>query len=134
MFLSKHFLPILVLANKSSSKISGQMFLYNPTNAVGFEVSTNKRTKIGYQIRYILCVLVAIEELYRILRMMTTQSSDSYMGSSHLETSFCVMFTICSILIAERYRVRGNFSKEYVTYYNSILLSESQYEKGQYLF
>lgn len=134
MFLSEQFLPILIQANQTSRFICGQIFSYSSIKPVGFQVSQKRKTKIGYQLRCLFFVGVAIEGLYRMWYIMTTQSKNSYMGSSRLETSLCVMVTVASVLVAERYRVREKYCKEYVTYYNSLLVSESKCDKGLYNF
>lgn len=134
MLLSKYFLKTLVLTHRSCSTICGQMITYNPKKLAGFEVSSKKGTRTGYQLRCVLFIMAAVQAVCRLLVLGTRPTKDFYNDSSRLEASMCIMMTIISILVAERYRVRGKFRFEYVAYYNGILLAESKYEKGLIYF
>lgn len=129
MLLTGNFIEILVEVNKWSTKIAGQLFTYNVTRKCF--VDWDKQNKKLFTIRSIFLFFNTAAVLLRMLIMNFSTVNQTDKSKHITDMSFCVMMLFVCLVPAERYRVRGTFPEEFVTFFNQIIQVETIETQGK---
>lgn len=129
MLLSEHFVVILAHANKTFPKVAGQIFTYNTKKKI-FEVNNKDKATKGFQMRSIFLFSNAAAILLRIISTYFQANDESSQSKMKTEMNLCMMMLYGCIVPAERYRVRGYFPENFVTFFNQVIQVETRQNQG----
>lgn len=131
MLFSKGFCKIIVEANQASITLAGQLFLYNEkTNK--FDILKKHGRLNAYQKRWILILIVLASICLRILDYKLLAKKD-YNCNSSAKYKLALMMLVLVFVVAEHFRVRGFFAKDYLSFLNAAAFIERKYDKGNLL-
>lgn len=129
MRLTGNFIQILVEANKWSTTIAGQLFRYN-ANRKYFAGSDEKNQK-WFKVRSIFLLFNAAAVILRMLIMSYSTVLQTDKSYNRSDMSLCVMMLFICLVPAERYRVRGNFPEEFITFFNQVIQVQTIETRGK---
>ncbi len=129
MILSEHFLKNLILANKISPTICGQLFSYDATQNC-IKILDKPSARHGFKWRGKLFAFIAAEMIFRILDRKLNFTQEVYTENTRVDISMCMLMFLPCLVVAERYRVRSKFPDEFKSFFNGVIQMEKIHGKG----
>lgn len=129
MILTEKLLKILIQSNKISPIIVGQLFTF-VTKGHKFATVDGYRATNGFKIRWILLLCISFTFLLRFFMLKLCESSKNSPNVTVMESSVCIMMAFISLVGSERYRIRGLYPQNFVSFFNGAMIIERKYATG----
>lgn len=128
MLKSEKFLDILLRANQTFPKITGQLFTYKVENQRVQLLNKNTGDRNSFKFRWLLMIYFACSTLARIVFVQMRAKESNAMAT--IESNLCAM-TFCMLLVGiECYRMWAYHPEDFILFLNGAIDMELIYAKG----
>lgn len=132
MLVKENLLDMLIRGNQMSPKIAGKLFTYDEVqNAI--LILPEPQARVYFKLRYIMFVLLAGQVICRLLDSKLNTEHKPYMGNEMVETNLCIIWFIGSLVVGERYKIRGYRPEDYTSFVNGAISTELKQDEGIFL-
>ncbi len=123
------FLKIFTRANQQSPKVAGQLFTYN-AKYNKFEIVERQGAANKFKARWIFLQIISATMILRVVDIRLLSQNESRDGNKVAQQNMCIMMFLMCALTGERYKIRGRFPQDYISYFNGVIEFEKKYIKG----
>ncbi len=123
-------LKLLIQANQACPRLTGKIYKFNKGNTKPVEVIPGNQAKLGVLLRCYILVIVSCSMVLRVGYLQKNKTNGKLNTSEKVYMNLCAQTFFIFILNTERYRSRGYFPENFVTFVNSLSVMEARYFKG----
>lgn len=129
MILAENFLQVLIQANEMSPFIAGQLFTFQ-AKTQKFKVLNKNQIINGFQVRWLLFLVISFTFLFRIMLSLSNANNHN-MNTTVVEVNVSIMMVVITLIASDRYRIRGSYPEDFVSFFNGTMEIEQKYSKGK---